>query len=178
LFAQQCVRTEQIRYATSRDGGRTWVVDEVTLPEGGTYLEADIHRGRICIADQGVRFKDTGGVRFLNRNPSKGSAPEEGDVAISDEIFEFLWDAAEGKRIEKIRYEVPCDPDLNGGGLTWQVDQYLGPLESVVIAEVVLKNGDIIAILPEKIAEVAIRNVTGDSQFRYEALATLNIAEL
>ncbi len=171
ISAQNSVREEMIRYATSRDSGRIWTVDENTTPTEGTYLDAEIKEGVITIADQEVRFKDTGGVRFLNRNPSKGSAPEEGDVAISEAVFEFLWETAKDKRIEKIRYEVPCDPGPNGGGLTWYVDQYLEPLESVVIAEVVLKNADIIGILPKKIAEKVSRNVTKDPHFKYEELA-------
>ncbi|MEI7750321.1 MAG: hypothetical protein WCJ25_04975 [Candidatus Moraniibacteriota bacterium] len=176
ILARNSVREEAIRYATSRDVGRTWVVDETTVPTEGTYLEAKIHEGKLVIADQEVRFKDTGGVRFLNRNPSKGSAPEEGDVAISEAVFEFLWEAARSKRIEKIRYEVPCDSGPNGGGLMWYVDRYLGPLADVVIAEVILKNSDVIGILPKKIAELTIQNVTRNSRYKYESLAISGVS--
>jgi len=177
VMALGSVREEVIRYATSRDGGRIWTIDESTVPTEGTYLEAKIAEGKLVIADQEVRFKNTGGVCFLNRNPSKGSAPEEGDVAISEAVFGFLWEAAEGKRIEKFRYEVPCDDNLNGGKLNWHVDRYLGPLAGTVIAEVVLKNSDIIGILPKKIAKVSIRNVTRDLRYKYEALAMNGVPE-
>lgn len=168
--AQQCVREVQIRYATGYDVSRL-AVDEVTLPVEGTYLDADIRNGMIRITDQEIRFKNVGGDCLLNRNPSKGSAPEGDDVKISIEIFDFLWSMAKGARIEKTRFDVPQYPGQKDI-CTWSVDVYHGSLNARhVIAEVVLPKDDGIGVLPNIIAEIVKRDVTKDLRFRYEALA-------
>lgn len=136
------------------------------LPQG-LYRGTPISQGYITVGDPEVRVRDKGGVCFLTRKGGEGFIRDEEDRVIIREIFHVLWTTTEGKRIEKIRYTL-----LGEGGLTWEIDQYLGILAGLFTAEVELPNADVVAILPQAIAEVTIADVTLDKRFKNKALAT------
>lgn len=139
------------------------------LPQG-LYRGTLISQGYIAVGDPEVRVRDKGGVCFLTRKGGDGFIREEEEREISREIFCMLWPTTEGKRIEKIRYTL-----LGEDGLTWEIDEYLGILTGLFTAEVELPNADVIAILPQAIAEVAVADVTLDKRYKNKALATSRV---
>jgi adenylate cyclase len=73
-------------------------------------------------------------------------------VAEAEQMLERL---CEKPIIEKDRYEIECD------GMVWQVDEFHGPNEGLVIAEVQLDREDHKITVPEWIGE----EVSGESKY-------------
>ena len=77
-----------------------------------------------------VRVRKYGNKHFLTVKEGFGLMRRETEVEISSKQFQALWPSTEGRRLEKIRSLV------NHGAYQVEVDQYLGDLEPLLIAEV------------------------------------------
>jgi CYTH domain-containing protein len=141
------------------------------LPRG-LYRGTQIRQGYIQTGDPEVRVRDLGGTFFLTRKGGEGFIREEEEIEISREVFYLLWPTTEGRRIEKIRYNVTAED-----GLVWEVDQYQGILQGLVVAEVELPSAETTPITPAVIAEVMVVDVTCDKRYKNKALATSYIPE-
>lgn len=101
------------------------------LPEGD-FAASAIRQGYVAIAADGgeVRVRDRAGDCFLTVKHGKGVVREEHETEISRELFEALWPATEGRRVEKRRLLVPL------GDLVAEVDVFDGALSGLVVVEV------------------------------------------
>jgi adenylate cyclase len=85
---------------------------------------------------------------------------------ISSEVFNILWPATAGARIEKVRYSL-----VGSDGLTWEIDYYVGALEGLIVAEVEMASETINPVMPREIKTVFIVDVTNDSAYKNKNLA-------
>jgi CYTH domain-containing protein len=86
------------------------------------YLAAD--------AESEVRVRRIGTGRVLTAKRGTGRDRLEEEIEISDEQFDALWPATEGRRVTKQRFYLPLD------GLTAEVDVYRDQLDGLITAEV------------------------------------------
>jgi adenylate cyclase len=103
------------------------------LPDGLTsYRHEEIEQGYLAIESGGiqVRLRKKGPVRSLTFKRGNKNAREEREVRLSAEQFDALWPATEGRRLTKIRYDVPWKEH------TIEIDIYTGRHDGVVVAEV------------------------------------------
>ena len=77
-----------------------------------------------------VRLRKKGQTAFLTFKVGRGTAREEREIKLSPKQFAVLWPATAGRRLRKVRYEVPYKK------LTIEVDIYRGNNEGLVVAEV------------------------------------------
>jgi CYTH domain-containing protein len=138
----------------------------------GLYRGTQIRQGYITTNDPEVRVRDKGGIFFLTRKGGEGFIREEEEAEISRAVFYLLWPTTEGKRIEKIRYNVTGED-----GLTWEVDQYQGILCGLVVAEVELPSEGSFFEMPNMIADVLVADVTCDKHYKNKALAISRIPQ-
>jgi CYTH domain-containing protein len=103
------------------------------LPDGLTsYPHEEIAQGYLAVERGGVqvRLRKKGNVRSLTYKRGNKSSREEREVRLSAEQFDALWPATAGRRLTKIRYDVPWESH------TIEVDVYTGRHDGVVVAEV------------------------------------------
>ncbi|HEY2138528.1 MAG TPA: CYTH domain-containing protein [Chthoniobacterales bacterium] len=103
------------------------------LPESLTsYPRAEIAQGYLVSLDDGlqVRLRRHGNKHFLTFKRGAGHVREEREVELTEQQFNALWPATEGKRLVKTRYEVPF------GERVVEIDVYHGKHEGLVVAEV------------------------------------------
>lgn len=77
-----------------------------------------------------VRLRKKGSVRSLTFKQGTKGAREEREVRLSAEQFDALWPATIGRRLTKVRYDVPWK------GRTIEIDIYRGRNRGLVVAEV------------------------------------------
>jgi CYTH domain-containing protein len=92
-----------------------------------------ISQGYISISNDGaeVRLRQRGQRFYETVKRGSGQGRVELEIEITKDQFDALWDATEGKRIEKVRYTIPLS-----GGLLAEVDIYARSLAGLVTAEV------------------------------------------
>jgi CYTH domain-containing protein len=78
-----------------------------------------------------VRLRRRAGRRFLTTKHGRGLVRAEFEVELTDEQFETLWPATEGRRVQKTRRLLDA-----GGGRTIELDEYAGALSGLFTAEV------------------------------------------
>ncbi|MGZ5023431.1 MAG: CYTH domain-containing protein [Chthoniobacterales bacterium] len=102
------------------------------LPAGLTdYPHEEIEQGYLAIeSGVQVRLRKKGGIRSLTYKRGNKNLREEREVRLSAEQFDALWPGTAGRRLSKIRYDVPC------GDRVVEVDIYTGRHDGVVVAEV------------------------------------------
>lgn len=85
-----------------------------------------------------VRVRCAGDDRaFLTiKSAEQGARRQEFEYAIPVADAELLLGLCEGNIVEKLRHDVPH------GGLTWEVDEFLGANQGLVVAEVELDRVD------------------------------------
>lgn len=90
-----------------------------------------ITQGYLAIGPGGlqVRLRKKGSVRSLAFKRGKG-VREEREIRLSVEQFEALWPATAGRRLSKVRYDVPWKHH------TIEIDIYRGRHRGLVVAEV------------------------------------------
>src|SRR3954466_10837424 len=82
-----------------------------------------IEQGYVAVDEVAeVRVRRRGGDCTLTIKSAPARTRLEEELAIGPERFEALWALAEGRRIVKTRYLVPCE------GVTVEVDEYHGDL--------------------------------------------------
>jgi adenylate cyclase len=110
-----------------------------------------------------VRVRVLGESGFLTiKGKTEGIGREEYEYVIPLEDAEaMLENMTSGEIVEKIRYRVPVH------GVTWDVDEFLGANEGLVLAEVELEHEGQEVLLPEW----AGLEVTGDPRYYNSRLA-------
>ena len=99
-------------------------------------LDARPHReivqGYLAIASDGteVRLRRKGHKHFQTVKSGGTRTRAEHEVELTRDQFEALWPATEGRRVEKVRYEIHDGSDLI------ELDVYHGRLAGLITAEV------------------------------------------
>src|SRR6516164_4118435 len=102
-------------------------------PEGlDDHPRTKIRQGYLAITEGGteVRVRKEGRRHLLTIKEGHGQNRGQVEAEISPAQFASLWPLTRGKRIRKVRYEVPHD------GRVIQVDLYRRKLNGLVTAEV------------------------------------------
>ncbi|HEX9975464.1 MAG TPA: CYTH domain-containing protein [bacterium] len=96
------------------------------------YPSIEILQGYLAIRSDGteVRLRKKGSRYFQTVKSGSGLLRCEAEIELSKDQFEKLWLMTEGKRIEKIRYEITYS------GATIELDVFIGMLQGLVVAEV------------------------------------------
>jgi adenylate cyclase len=117
------------------------------------YLNADKFRT--------VRVRVAGGEGFLTiKGPTSGASRFEFEYSIPVDDARELFKLCDGPLIEKHRRFIDY------GGLTWEVDEFLGENEGLIVAEVELQSEDQVLDLPSWIGV----EVTGDQRYYNSSL--------
>ena len=108
-------------------------------------LPDNLKRSRYFIIEQGylatesagrqVRLRKTGSAASLTFKVGRGSHREEREIKLSLKQFAALWPGTAGRRLRKVRYEIPWQD------LLIEVDIYRGRHAGLVVAEVEFPNG-------------------------------------
>ena len=77
-----------------------------------------------------VRLRKKGSVRSLTYKQGTKGEREEREIRLSVEQFNALWPATAGRRLTKVRYDVPWKKH------TIEIDVYRGRHDGLVVAEV------------------------------------------
>lgn len=118
------------------------------------YLSTDI--------DATVRVRVSGRSAWLTvKSRNSGAVRDEWEYAIPLADARQMLEICKGKVIEKTRYYVPS------GNLIWEVDEYHGVHDGIVVAEIELPSADHPVTLPPFVAE----EVTGDSRYYNSTLS-------
>jgi adenylate cyclase len=152
-------------------GAQHEIERKFVLPEVPTQLEparADrIQQGYLAVAGDGVevRIRRRGDATTLTVKSGPGHVRVEEELPIDARRFDVLWALTEGRRIVKTRHLVPLEEEL-----TLELDVYEDTLDGLVTGEIEF---------PDEAASAAFtppdwlgREVTGDSRFANQALAT------
>jgi adenylate cyclase len=96
------------------------------------YPSTQITQGYLAITEDGteVRLRKKGDRYFQTVKSGFGLQRGETEIEISKDQFEKLWSMTEGKRIEKLRFEIDYL------GIKVELDIYSGSLEGLIVAEV------------------------------------------
>ena len=136
--------------------GNDWRADAV----GRRYRQGFLNTAK----ERTVRVRTDGTKGFLTvKGPSVGSVRTEFEYEIPVEDADaILEDLCEQPVIEKIRYRIPW------GSHTWEVDEFLGENEGLVIAEIELSQANEPFEKPPWLG----RDVTGDPRYYNACLVT------
>lgn len=116
--------------------------------------------------DATVRVRIVDEKAFITvKSRNKGAVRNEWEYSIPvDEGTEMLKTCCKSRLIEKTRYIVEA-----GDGLKWEIDEFHGSLDGLVIAEIELPEEEYPVILPEFVG----KEVTGDPRYYNSSLASL-----
>ena len=122
------------------------------------YLSAD--------PDATVRVRIAGDNAFITvKSRNSGAVRNEWEYPVpAADAREMLRVCNRGRLIEKTRYIVSA-----GNGLRWEVDEFHGALDGLVVAEIELPSEDTVFGLPAFVGE----EVTGDAHYYNSSLAAL-----
>lgn len=124
--------------SSGKERERKFLVKE--LPPGlSRYPHELIRQGYLAVMGRGseqveVRVRVKGDEHFLTVKSGQGDARGEEELRITRDQFSRLWRLTKGRRIEKVRYEIPYD------GLKIELDVYRGKLRGLKVAEVEFKS--------------------------------------
>lgn len=137
-----------------------------------SYREIAQHCHEICQGylstdpDATVRVRildDKGFVTIKTRN--QGCVRNEWEYAVPLVDACQMMEACKGRTIEKTRYIVVPEDDVKG--LRWEVDEFHGRLQGLVVAEIELPSPDTPFETPSFIG----REVTGDARYYNSSLS-------
>jgi adenylate cyclase len=107
-------------------------------------LPDDLKQSRSFVIEQGylatesagrqVRLRKTGSTTSLTFKVGRGSHREEREIKLSPKQFAALWPGTAGRRLRKVRYEIPWD------NVMIEIDIYRGRHAGLVVAEVEFPN--------------------------------------
>lgn len=103
------------------------------LPDGlRRFRSFPIAQGYLAYEPRGrhVRLRKKGGTRTLTFKVGRGTSREEREVRLSAKQFIVLWPATAGRRLRKLRHEIPWK------NLVIEIDTYRGKNRGLVVAEV------------------------------------------
>ena len=99
------------------------------------FPSKEILQGYLLITDEKeIRLRKKGERYFQGVKVGSGLSREEIESEIGMFQFEDLWPETEGRRIEKIRYEIQYE------GVLIELDVYFGQLAGLITAEVEFKS--------------------------------------
>jgi adenylate cyclase len=108
------------------------------------WLPDDLKQSRNFVIDQGylatesagrqVRLRKTGSATSLTFKVGRGSHREEREIKLSPKQFAALWPGTAGRRLRKVRYEIPWN------NVMIEIDIYRGRHAGLVVAEVEFSN--------------------------------------
>jgi len=108
------------------------------------WLPDDLKRSRSFVIEQGylatesagrqVRLRKRGHAASLTFKLRRGNHREEREIKLSPKQFAALWPGTAGRRLRKVRYEIPWDK------LMIELDFYRGRHAGLVVAEVEFPN--------------------------------------
>lgn len=150
--------------ASSREIERKFLLKR--RPDGlKSFPHEEIAQGYLAVAAGGlqVRLRKKGSVRTLTYKRGNKRAREEREIRLSAEQFDALWPATAGRRLTKVRYEVPWREH------TIEIDIYRGRHDGLVVAEVEFSDEKSCASFeaPDWMGE----DVSGKSRYSNVALA-------
>ena len=103
-------------------------------------LPDNLKRARHFVIEQGylatesagrqVRLRKSGKATSLTFKVGRGSHREEREIKVSPKQFATLWPGTAGRRLRKVRFEIPWQ------GVLIEVDIYRGRHAGLVVAEV------------------------------------------
>ena len=140
------------------------------LPENlDSYSKKEIMQGYLAIASDGteIRLRKKGKKYYQTVKTGGGKTRGEFETEITEGQFNTFWQATEGKRVEKTRYEIPH------GNNVIELDVYDKNLQGLLSAEVEFKTeaeSDKF-IIPEWFGS----EVTEDSRYKNQNLALYGI---
>lgn len=125
----------------------------------------EIRQGYLCVdPDSTVRIRITDSTAFITvKSRNKGCVRDEWEYAIPVSDASQMLDCCHGRTIEKTRYIVPAGED----NLVWEVDEFHGRHEGLVVAEIELPSSDT-TFNP---APFIGREVTGEPQYYNSVLS-------
>jgi CYTH domain-containing protein len=141
---------------------RKFLVREV--PPSAAAAAVPLRQGYLSVgSDAEVRVRDAGGSATLTVKSGGGMVRSETEIPISQEQFDALWPATQGRRIEKRRSCTLL------GGLSAEVDVYEGELQGLEVVEVEFTSVEAASefVAPEWFG----REVTGDAAYKNASLA-------
>jgi CYTH domain-containing protein len=104
------------------------------------WLPENLKQWRSFVIEQGylatesagrqVRLRKTGNTMSLTFKVGRGSHREEREIKLSPKQFAALWPGTAGRRLRKVRYEIPWD------NVMIEIDIYRGRHAGLVVAEV------------------------------------------
>jgi len=107
-------------------------------------LPHNLKRWRHFIIEQGylatesagrqVRLRKIGSATSLTFKVGRGGHREEREIRLSPKQFAALWPGTAGRRLRKVRYEIPWD------SVMIEIDVYRGRHAGLVVAEVEFPN--------------------------------------
>lgn len=129
-----------------------------SLAQGTRYRQGYLNSDKA----RTVRIRTVGDQAFLTiKGPTIGMTRTEFEYPIPyDDCVTMLNDLAEQPVIDKIRYKIPMD------GLIWEVDEFLGANEGLIVAEVELTSEDQAFEKPDWVGE----EVSGDVRYYNSSL--------
>lgn len=133
---------------------------------GGLSNGVAVDQGYLSVSDPEVRVRSKGKKFFATRKGGEGFVRDEEEEEISEKVFNILWPATAGRRVEKIRYKLK-----GADGLVWEVDEYLGKLAGLFTAEVELPDQSAVFQMPDEIQKVFVADVTEDKCYKNKNLA-------
>ena len=104
------------------------------------WLPDNLKQSRSFVIEQGylatesavrqVRLRKRGRTTSLTFKVGRGSHREEREIKLSPKQFAALWPGTTGRRLRKVRYEIPWD------NVMIEIDVYRGRHVGLVVAEV------------------------------------------
>ncbi|MFQ5627543.1 MAG: CYTH domain-containing protein [bacterium] len=134
-------------------------------PNLDRFPKLEIQQGYIAITHDGteVRLRQKSSKFYQTVKNGEGLKRREVEIAITREQFGKLWPLTEGKRIEKVRYEIAH------GAFTIELDIYRGALVGLLVAEVeFVSESESQSFMPPKWFGA---EVTHDSRYKNKNLA-------
>ena len=99
------------------------------------YTSYEIDQGYLIITDDSeLRIRRKGSDYFQTIKTGEGLSRGEKEIKITAEQFKALWPLTEGRRVEKVRYEIDYK------SLLIELDIYAGKLDKLITAEVEFKS--------------------------------------
>jgi adenylate cyclase len=109
------------------------------------WLPDNLKQSRSFVIEQGylatesagrqVRLRKRGRTTSLTFKVGRGSHREEREIKLSPKQFAALWPGTTGRRLRKVRYEIPWD------NVMIEIDVYRGRHTGLVVAEVEFPDG-------------------------------------
>jgi CYTH domain-containing protein len=117
--------------AKSREIERKFLIRRLPT-ELRRFRSFSIAQGYLAYEPRGrhVRLRKKGKTATLTFKVGRGTSREEREIQISPKQFAALWPATAGRRLRKLRYEIPWKR------LVIEIDRYRGSNSGLVVAEV------------------------------------------